>query len=79
MMKKKWHPYFSNVLKHLLEPKGFSVETEVEVGKMPLRIDIVVIKKGKDADVKSLPLVFQSFTDYNVIEYKSPGDRFTRN
>ncbi|MEW6617913.1 MAG: hypothetical protein AB1422_00950 [bacterium] len=79
MMKKKWHPYFSNVLKHLLEPKGFTVETEVEVGKMPLRIDIVVIKKGKDADVKSLPFVFQSFTDYNVIEYKSPGDRFTRN
>ncbi|MEW6609090.1 MAG: hypothetical protein AB1414_16875 [bacterium] len=79
MMKKKWHPYFSNILKYLLEPKGFTVETEVEVGKMPLRIDIVVIRKGKDADVKSLPLVFQSFTDYNVIEYKSPGDRFTGN
>ncbi|MEW6095342.1 MAG: hypothetical protein AB1567_02270 [bacterium] len=77
-MKKKWHSYFSNILKHLLEPKGFKVDTEVEIGKMPLKIDIVVIKKTKDADVKSLPLVFQSFTDYNVIEYKSPTDRFRR-
>ncbi|MEW6096142.1 MAG: hypothetical protein AB1567_06415 [bacterium] len=78
MKRKEWHPYFSTVLKHLLEPKGFKVETQVEVGEMPLKIDVVVIKKGADADVKSLPLVFQSFTDYNIIEYKSPKDRFRR-
>ncbi|MEW6095175.1 MAG: hypothetical protein AB1567_01425 [bacterium] len=62
MTKKQWHPFFSHILKELCEPKGFQVETEVEVGRLPMKIDIVIIKKGKDADIKSLPLVFQSFT-----------------
>ncbi|MEW5766714.1 MAG: hypothetical protein AB1797_03680 [bacterium] len=77
MRKKQWHPFFSQILKNLFEPKGFKVETEVEVGQLPMKIDIVVIKKGKEADLKSLPLVFQSFTDYNLLEYKSPDDRFS--
>ncbi|MEW6619580.1 MAG: hypothetical protein AB1422_09670 [bacterium] len=72
MEKKQWHHFLSQTLKALFEPKGFRVETEVEVGKAPLKIDIIVIKKEKGTDVNSLPLVFQSFTDYNIIEYKSP-------
>ncbi len=44
---RKWHSHFANTLKDLLGD-DFIVETEIQVGKMPLHIDVVVIKKIHD-------------------------------
>ncbi len=46
-MRRQWHPLFSDILKITLEPKGYKVESEAEVGNLPLTIDVVVIKKEK--------------------------------
>ena len=72
---KIWHSYFANTLKIILG-KSYIVETEIEVGRLPLNIDIVVIKKSSTKILKSKNNVkaFNTFNKYNIIEYKSPDD-----
>ena len=73
-----WHPTFQYVLQVLLPNDIFDIEAENEIGKLPLKIDFIVIKKLKDVKAK-LPLFFDFLNDYKyaILEYKSPKDYFT--
>ncbi len=45
---------------------------EHNLGKMPLKIDLLIIKKRRDASIKNDIADF--FLGNNILEYKSPGD-----
>jgi hypothetical protein len=69
-----WHPAVVKALKLDLEPFSDALEfyTEFPLTTEPLRIDLVVIKKTKDAVIeKNIAAIFRT---HNLIEYKSPGD-----
>ncbi len=68
-----WHPIFQYILEQILPEDVFDIETEVIVGKLPLKIDFIVIKKKKDVRA-NLPsfLDFINDYEYTIIEYKHP-------
>lgn len=70
----KWHPSFFAALKLELEDyKDLLIfEAEHQLSKEPLRIDVTIIKKEIDIEVKKN--IGQIFKRYNIIEYKSPED-----
>jgi hypothetical protein len=72
-----WHKTFEYILEELLPQEIFDIISEIEVGRLPLRIDFLVVKKIKE-EKADLPEFFDFFNDYNytVIEYKSPDDYF---
>jgi len=74
-VKIQWHAYFAQVMEKICSRHNFLVEREQEVAKMPLRIDIIVIKK-QDIQYKDLPVPYLYFNDINIIEFKSKTDRF---
>ena len=47
-------------------------QTEVTLNTMPLRVDMILIKKKKDLSLKNE--IGRIFRRYNLIEYKSPKD-----
>ncbi len=73
---KPWHYYFTRTLKSLLGRKHFTINSEVSVGKLPLKIDIIIIKKEHNYDTSHLADPFKHFNDINVIEFKSPEASF---
>ena len=70
----KWHPGFYGGIE--LELRDYrdvlSFETEHELSKEPIRIDMLIIKKNSDITIDN-PFA-EIFRRYNVIEYKSPQD-----
>jgi len=70
----QWHPAFCSAVElELREYKGcLSYEREHNLGRMPLRIDLLVIKKKPDAVVKNE--IGRFFLGDNLFEYKSPYD-----
>ena len=73
-----WHTIFQYILEELLPGDIFDIQVEHEVGKLPLKIDFIIIKKIKEA-IADVPgfLSFLNDYEYAVIEYKSPHDEFT--
>jgi hypothetical protein len=73
-----WHEVFHYILEELLPEDIFDITAEQIVGKLPLKIDFIVIKKIKQARAE-LPVFFDFLNDYSyaVIEYKSPFDYLT--
>ena len=47
-------------------------EQEYSITKKPLQIDLLIIKKLASVECKSK--IGKLFSDYNILEYKSPGD-----
>jgi len=77
-MKIQWHSYFAQVMEKVCTRRKFIVEREQEVGKMPLRIDLIVVRK-KDIIYKDLESPYSYFKDINILEFKSKTDRFSWN
>ena len=70
----KWHPAFIEAIQLELEDYHDVLEffPEYQLTAEPLRIDCVVIKKAKNAVIKKN--IAAIFRDWNLLEYKSPGD-----
>lgn len=73
----QWHPAFGAALRIELagELEKVQIEEEHLLGKSPLRIDIVLLKKKPgEKIVKNIGRIFRN---YNIIEYKSPDDNLS--
>jgi hypothetical protein len=77
-VKIQWHAYFAQVMEKVCTRRNFLVEREQEVAKMPLKIDLIVIRK-KDIEYTGLKPPYSYFNDINVIEFKSKTDVFDWN
>ena len=69
-----WHPAFVEALQMELQEYRDDLEfvSEYPLAAEPLKIDCIVIKKAKGAVIKKN--IGAIFREWNVIEYKSPGD-----
>ncbi len=72
-----WHPLLVNLLRHYLE-NAYSVESEVPVGKQPLRLDVALIRRE---ELETIPDARQIAPDLvkrlnlrTLIELKGPTD-----
>ena len=70
----QWHPAFCSAVElELREYKKYlTYEREHNLGRMPLKIDLLIIKKRRDVIIKNDIADF--FLGNNILEYKSPGD-----
>lgn len=70
----QWHPAFASTMKiELAEYEAMlSFMTEYELSRKPLRLDVLIIKKQKDLEIKKN--IGRIFRGHNIIEYKSPSD-----
>ena len=69
-----WHPAFYAGMQIELQDEAdkLSFQEEYLLGKEPMRMDMLLIKKNtKDKIQKNIGRIFRT---YNVIEYKSPTD-----
>ena len=69
-----WHPAFYAGIQIELEDDADNLvfESEHQLGKKPMEIDVLIIKKETDRPVKKN--IGRIFKKYNIIEYKSPDD-----
>lgn len=77
--KLQWHVAFAATLKIELnqELKKMQILVEHLLGKKPMQIDLLVIKKEKNQQIeKNIGRIFKT---YNIIEYKSPDDYISIN
>ncbi len=70
----QWHPAFCSAVElELRDYKQYlTYEREHNLGRMPLKIDLLIIKKRHDIVIKNDIADF--FLGNNILEYKSPGD-----
>ncbi|MDE7312486.1 MAG: hypothetical protein K2N87_12835 [Eubacterium sp.] len=70
----QWHPGFCSAAElELIENKTeLEFIREYNLGKEPLRIDLLVIKKRPGAVIKNE--IGSIFKEHNLVEYKSPDD-----
>ncbi|MBQ9701239.1 MAG: hypothetical protein IJV71_11555, partial [Lachnospiraceae bacterium] len=70
----QWHPAFYASLQIELEAEADKLifENEHTLGTKPMQIDVIVIKKETDYQVKKN--LGQIFRTHNIVEYKSPDD-----
>jgi hypothetical protein len=52
-----WHKVFQYILEELLPEEAFDIIAEHEVGKLPLKVDFIVVKRLKKAK-DELPYFF---------------------
>ena len=69
----QWHPIFGTAiqLNTAEEAETITFQTELGLNKMPMRIDLVLIKKDKEPLKKDFGRILRG---HNIFEYKSPGD-----
>ena len=70
----QWHPAFCSAMElELREYKKYlRYEREHNLGKMPLKLDCLVIKKKPNITIRND--IGDFFLGDNIFEYKSPGD-----
>lgn len=70
----QWHPGFVAAMNLELEENKDDLifEDEYNLNTRPLEIDLLIIKKTSDIKIKNEIGAF--FREYNVMEYKAPGD-----
>lgn len=73
-VKNQWHQGFYGAMELELREDAHNLTFEMErnLGKEPLRMDMLVIKKSKDLPIANE--IGHIFRKHNVIEYKSPRD-----
>lgn len=75
----KWHPAFYGGME--LELRDYKdnliFESEHELSKEPVRMDLLIVKKRKDIKIENPIGVL--FRKHNIIEYKSPDDELNIN
>lgn len=77
--KLQWHPAFSAALRIELgeELDDLYIEEEHTLGRKPMQVDVIVIKKKKDIPIRKN--IGKIFLKYNIIEYKAPNDYLSVN
>ena len=77
MNKNHWHPAFCGATEWELKKnkKDLVFDTEHQLSKEPLRMDMLVIKKNPDAVIENE--IGKIFKRYNVVEFKGSGDGLT--
>jgi len=68
----QWHPGFVAAME--LDLMGYELyfESEHNLSKKPLQIDLLIIEKNKPAEITNE--IGRIFKKYNIMEYKSPDD-----
>jgi hypothetical protein len=73
-----WHPLLARLLDHELAT-AFSVREEVLVGKLPLRVDILLIRReaGELSEIqrRNLSVLVPLLNRFTLIEFKAPTDK----
>ena len=71
-------PIFKQMMTALFQGTGIDIQTEVEVSRLPLRID-VIIRVATQAALHAIQTVtpFWFFLIHNILEFKGPGDPLT--
>ena len=74
--KLQWHPAFGAALRITLQDEMQYLEMHEEylLSKKPLQMDILIIKKLRDVQIKKT--IGRIFRKHNIIEYKSPDAYF---
>lgn len=71
-----WHSFFSNFLSAFWPQDDpttpFTIYKEVQLGSRPLAVDFILIKKDPLVQIKDS--IGRFFREYQVLEYKEPGD-----
>lgn len=69
----QWHPAFVSAMNLELSEnrKDLVFEREYNLNTRPLEIDLLIIKKEKEAPVRNE--IGHFFRKYNILEYKAPG------
>lgn len=72
-----WHPAYCGAAEWELKQnkKDLSFEPEHELSKKPIKIDLLVIKKNKEAVIENE--IGKLFKRHNVVEFKGIGDGLT--
>ena len=75
----QWHPAFTGAIHmEFLENKNdLEYQSEVILNTMPLRVDMILIKKRPNILIKNE--LGKIFKQYNLLEYKSPKDSLNYN
>lgn len=72
-----WHPLLARLLDHELA-SAYSVREEVLVGKLPLRVDILLIRREQgelsEASQRDLSALVPLLSRFTLIEFKGPTD-----
>jgi len=76
-----WHPLLVRLLTVTLG-SAFKVEQEISVGKMPLRVDILLIRREggelSAADARDLAELLPLLNRFTLVEFKAPTDALER-
>lgn len=74
MKKNQWHPGFCSAVQLELREnrEDLNYTREYNLNRKPLQIDLLVIRKEKDAVIKNE--IGKIFRGHNIMEYKSPED-----
>jgi len=72
-----WHPafYAATELEFKDDIESLEIQSEYQLSKEPLRIDVLLLKAGDGFKTKNK--IGHIMRKYNVIEYKSPSDSLT--
>ncbi|WP_089938241.1 hypothetical protein [Candidatus Entotheonella palauensis] len=68
-----WHPYLAELLRQDYGNR-LQVEEEISLGDMPLRADLLLIRRDPQL---ALPFPFSLLGERTLVEYKSPDDAAT--
>ncbi len=76
-----WHPLLVRMLRFALD-SAFRVDEEVSVGKLPLRVDILLVRQegGQISEAKrqELSVLLPLLNRFTLIEFKGPTDTMER-
>ncbi len=76
-----WHPLFVQMLTHALSD-AFTVVGEVHVGKMPLQVDILLIRRESgqlsEAGRREIAALVPLLNRFTLMEFKGPTDSLER-
>ena len=74
-MRTWWHPLLTRLMDHSLR---HTVQEEVSVGRLPLRVDILLIRREdgqlSEACRQELSVLLPLLNRYTLIEFKAPTD-----
>ena len=73
-----WHAYMMQIIKAVLKTEEVEIYSEVEVGKLPLKIDMVVqCKKCIRAERKELKSLIKQIKKWAIVELKFANESLT--
>jgi len=76
-----WHPLLARLLDHVLA-KAYAVHEEVLVGKLPLRVDILLIRREdgglSEASRRELGVLLPLLNRFTLLQFKGPTDALQR-